>query len=652
MPRPARTQPVTISTARTPRNQIKKAERTFWWGEPIESDPGNSKVHEKVCDAAKWLDRETGWRNDRRAEWRRYYEGIDTSGLSATERMYLGAFGEDQPLTVNAVAAVADAFVAKVAKQRPRPLVMTMGGDYKMRKRGQGMVKVLAGEFYENDAYEQGPEAALDMAQLGDGFLQVYMRHGRVAYERVLSDHLLVDDYEAERGYRFVRQKFKLVNVHKEVLKAKHPRASDIIQGAEVLRTSATDHYSQSELSDMCTVVEAWHLPSGPDAKDGRHVMAVSTGTLGYVPYAWPEFPFARFSLNKQSKGYWAQGVVTAIEGLQLELYRLLAKVSEHYGVGAAKWLVHQNTQLNDADWDDGAHKGIAWEGPERPFYIAPPPIHPAYMQQAEWIFGMMFDRIGLSRTTAHGEIPRGLQASGEALRTYYDVETDRWSLTSQGYERAFVQLAKLTFRAIEDWTAKGHKYAVVSVGDRDLELVDWANVHLDRDNYRVQIFNTNFLPATPAGKIAAIGELLDRGLLDPQYALQLLSYSDLEAATRLALAPLEDAQRIVERVLEEAHYEEPNDLSDLKLLAKIGHSQALRAREDGYSEEGIAALEQLVGRALQKVQATQVQVPSAIGGGPGPLSQSMGAPPQSAPGGALSPAMGAPSPSPVMPAL
>src|SRR3990167_2162274 len=215
MPRTQPPKPQTFRTARTPRNPARTPDRTFWWTAPVEKKPADSKAYEKVCDAARWLDQETGWRNTRRALWRRYYEGLDTSGLTALERIYLGAFGEDQPLTVNAVAAVVDAFVAKIAKNRPRPLVMTLGGDYKMRKRGEGMVKVLAGEFYAQDAYEQGPEAALDMAQVGDGFLQVFMRHGQIAYERVLSDHLLVDDYEADRGYRFVRQKIKTTLVHK-----------------------------------------------------------------------------------------------------------------------------------------------------------------------------------------------------------------------------------------------------------------------------------------------------------------------------------------------------------------------------------------------------------------------------------------------------
>ncbi len=590
--------------ARTPRNPLKTPDRVFWWQTPRESNLDDSKIHEKVCEAARWLDRETGWRNERRERWRRYYEGLDYSDLTATERMYLGAFGEGTPLTVNATEMVVDAWHAKIAKQKPRPIVMTMGGNYKARKRAQGKAKVLAGEFYENDAFEQGAEASLDCAQVGDGFLQVAIKHGKVRYDRTLAECLLVDDYEARFGYRNVRQLIKCSNVHKEIVKSWRPDLAEKIDSAECIRLSDSEGLTQSQVSDMVTVVEAWHLDSGGDANDGRYVMAITTATLADKPYKHPDFPFARFSFGKRSRGFWHKGIVMATEGITLEIYRLLAKVSEHYGVGAAKFLLEQATHINEADLDDSAHGFIRWDGRVEPKFIAPPPINPAYMDQFDRLLNLAFESIGLSKLSSQGTLPPGLdRGSGEALRTYYDIDTDRWSLSSQGYERAFVQLAKLTFRAIQDYTATGKKYAVVSVGDRDLELVDWDEVRLDDDKYRVQIFNTSFLPSTPAGQIAAITELLDRGLIEPIYALQLLRFSDLESVTRLALAPLEDAQRLVEEVLDSGEYQEPDEASDLALIAKIGHSQALRAKEDGYPETNIEALRLFVARSKVKSQ-------------------------------------------------
>ena len=40
-------------------------------------------------------------------------------------------------------------------------------------------------------------------------------------------------------------------------------------------------------------ITDGWHLPSGKDADDGRHVVAVDTGALIDEPWERPEFPAA-----------------------------------------------------------------------------------------------------------------------------------------------------------------------------------------------------------------------------------------------------------------------------------------------------------------------------------------------------------------------
>ena len=46
----------------------------------------------------------------------------------------------------------------KMAKNRPKPLFLTSGGDYKLIRKAKKLTKFCDGIFYENEAYKLGPE--------------------------------------------------------------------------------------------------------------------------------------------------------------------------------------------------------------------------------------------------------------------------------------------------------------------------------------------------------------------------------------------------------------------------------------------------------------------------------------------------------------
>ncbi|NIN93987.1 MAG: hypothetical protein GTN93_02720, partial [Anaerolineae bacterium] len=58
-----------------------------------------------------------------------------------------------------------------------------------------------------------------------------------------------------------------------------------------------------------------------------------------------------------------------------------------------------------------------------------------------------------------------------------------------------------------------------------------------DEDQYEMQVYPTSLLPTTPAGKLATVTEMLDKGLIPKEHALKLLSFPDVEAVVTLETA-------------------------------------------------------------------------------------------------------------------
>jgi hypothetical protein len=78
-------------------------------------------------------------------------------------------------------------------------------------------------------------------------------------------------------------------------------------------------------IADLVMVREAWHLPSGPEADDGAHIVTIDEHALGPME-KWEKqfFPFARFRWCPRLYGFWSQGGAEQIQGIQTEINGLL----------------------------------------------------------------------------------------------------------------------------------------------------------------------------------------------------------------------------------------------------------------------------------------------------------------------------------------
>ena len=536
----------------------------------------------------------------------------------------------------NIVQSGIDTLVSKQAKNKPKPLFLTSGGDWKTQRKAKKLDKFVDGIFYENDVYSLNNEIRRDAYVFGDGLVQVFPLHGRVKFERVMASDLLVDWVEALDGSP--RQLHRPKNVDRDVLCDLYPKRETEIRNARSISAELAGTYQN--VADQITVVESWHLPSGPDAGDGIHTINIISVTadgslvgVNLLDEEWKKdfFPFAQRRWNKRLKGHWSQGIPEQIEGTQLELNKLLWMMSRSYHM-AGTFKIWLKTGSKVPKGHINNEIGTVIVGDEKPEYLLCPPVLPEHIQRVKDLRADGFDQIGISQLSAAAQKPAGLD-SGKALRTYNDIESERFMSDGQEEERFVLQLGKLTVDCAIDIYKDKKSYDVRVPGRKFIQTIDWKDIALEPDGFILKMFPVSSLPTDPSGRLAYIQERIQSGMLDPVTGRRLMDFPDDEQQETLANAQEEWINMALEKIVDDNEYTPPEPEMDLKLAKWFCLMYIAQGYVIGLPEERLANL-RLWNSALDNLEAKALPppMPAPMAGPPGggaPQAAPM-APPQS----------------------
>jgi len=515
-------------------------------------------------------------------------------------------------ITYNLVQSVVDTITAKTVKNRPKPYFLTSGGDYRQQRKAKKLNRFVEGLFHELNIREIGPMAFRDAAVWGDGIVHVFAKDGRVAWERVIPSELYVDEVEGFYGSPRQMHRVKMLD-RLVVLEAFPEHAAKIWEAKATSQDRASDVQS---VSDQIPVAESWHLPSGPDAKYGRHIISASTVVLLDEPYTRDTFPFARMKWSKRLWGYWSMGVVEQIQNQQTELNKLLWLVQRSYHLmGSFKiWMTHDSKIATEHLNND---IGSIIRGNTAPQYLTPQVVPAEYYAHIERIVKMAYDQAGVSMLSATSEKPAGLD-SGKALREYGDIESDRFQVIGQAYENFHLDLARLSIDVVRDIVgekAKRHEaksFVVKSSAARFLNEIDWKDIDLRDDAYVMQVFPISSLPNDPAGRLQTVQEYAQAGFLDQRAAKKLLNFPDLEAEDSLSSAIEERIEASMEAIMDGDKYIPPDPFVDLALARQMALQYYNQAAKDGAEESKLDLFRTYIGQidALEAAAAPPAPPP------------------------------------------
>lgn len=516
-------------------------------------------------------------------------------------------------ISYNVCQSTVDTVTAKIAKNKPRPYFLTSGGDYKVQRKAKKLTKFVDGLFYENEMYALGTQIFRDAAIWGTGIVKVFNSNGRVKVERALLSELYVD--EVEGFYGSPRQLHQVRNVDRQVLIDCFPKSAAKIREAN---RATPDSRSMDNVSDQVTVCESWHLPSGPEAKDGLHVIVINNAVLHVEYYNKDFFPFACFHWSKRLHGYWGQGLIEQIQNIQLEINKLLWVIQRSmHLMGSFKILAENGSKIVKAHLDNDIGTIINYTGTP-PTYVTPPIVAPEVYAHLQTLKNAAYEQAGISQLSAAAKKPDGLN-SGKALREYNDIESDRFMTIGQAFERFFLDVAKLGISEARSIYGKDEDFSVKVPGKKFIETIRWEEVDLAEDEYVMKCYPVSSLPQDPAGRLQTIQEYAQAGFLNPREARRLLDFPDLEQIENLANAQEERIHEILEAIVdwdmdkEDNPYEAPEPYYNLDLCQELALQYYAEGKCSNLEEEKLDLIRQFIDQCnMLREKAMEPQEPAA----------------------------------------
>lgn len=526
-------------------------------------------------------------------------------------------------LSVNVIKSCCDTATARIAKSKPRAFVLPTKGDSRLKRKCKNLTKFLDGAMVAACVYANGEDVFRDSTIYGTGALVLRDRDDEVTSEVVKVDELIID--QVNGMYDRPTEIHIEHPVPRAELLARFPEAEKEIEEARMSWRGDMSFMSQQ---DMVMTVETWRLSPKPGDGNGRHVYCICNKTLVDEPWTKDYIPVYRFHWTPPTYGPFGDGIAHDLEGKQWMIANILRDLAESIRMFAIPrvWVdslsdVSQHTITNEVSVNK-------YSG-QPPVFSTPAAAAPDVYAFLQWLIDDCYKEEGLSQMSAQSEKPAGLN-SGVAMRTYQDVETQRFAVVGQRWERWYMAVAEGIVDLTSDIHARGKKISVKVPGRGFIETVDWKDVSLKKDQYDVQIWPTNILPETPEGKLQAIQEWTSSGFMPRDVAIGQMNMPILNDWVDDETAARDNVEMCLSSIIDKGRYMAPDPVSNIELCVSMAQSAYLRAQYDELEPHKVTMLERFLTDSLQqqKNRNDQAAAAAAPPAGAGPIVGQAPAPP------------------------
>lgn len=548
-------------SVKTKASTQAKPQGYMWWKANTKTELCN-----QVLDTVAYLKMNQQDRARQASVWARMYGNMPLgnfigSGLSS--KNVVNPTPIDRP-TMNLIQSCVDTLCSRLTQSKPRPVFLTDNGKSKQRSLAKQLNQFILGEFHETKTYEKGELVLRDSAIIGSGVLKVFTtKDNKVGVERVLATELYVDPNDAYYGEPRCIYHIKLVD--RTVLQDFFPKYRSDVSKAEQAYPDDSGE-SQRTVSDQVMLVESWRLPSSPDAQDGRHVIACTAGILCDEEYDKPTFPFVFMHYNPRLVGLWSQGLTEQLSGTQIEINKILITISKSISlVGVPRIFLEDGSKIVKAQINNEIGSIITFRGTPPIFNVAECVPQELYAQLQRLIdYG--YQQSGVSALSATSQKPQGLN-SGQAIRTYDDLQSDRFATLAKRYEQFYKNLAYKIIEEACDIVEETGEYETVYPGKDGTQRIELPDAQeLISNPYVIQCYDESFLPKDPAGRRQTVVEDMQAGIISADEGRRLLNYPDLEQEDKLKFAGEERILKMLDDIVEDGKYTPPDPYTNIDL--------------------------------------------------------------------------------------
>lgn len=590
------------------------------------------------------------------------YEGRPLSSVGTTRGLEHLRQRRQSSANFNLARSMVDTATARLTKRRPMPCISADDAGWTEKLFAKRVSRILRRKMGGSSIERQNPDVIRDMIIRGDGVWKVIRNGGDVDVDRIPIFELVYDPREAYYANTLPRTLAHHRPMSRDVLCAMFPEHVDEIMQAATFRRADmwTQHaYQGVTFADHVEVAEAWHLPSGAKARDGQHIIAIRGCTLMRKAWKRQRYPIIRTHWSAPIRGFRGHGLVEDLAGIQAKINDILRDAQENlWWSSSLKIFVPRGAGINKHHLRARNPIAIEYDG-ALPTFSAGEGVSQVSIQILTLLFDKAYELSGISQMSAASKSTLGSNASGKALDTMEDIQSDRFAQVESGYMTSRVELGQgIVDEArsmYEECSGEDDEYPTFDECPEPMDKDDlapwirdneWDKVRIDEGDFTLTMEPINFLPDTRAGKLSFVAEMSKAGLIpDPTMTADLFDEPDIAKMNRSTLGPKHNIDRALEGIADPS-VPMLDLLPDSSWNLPLAILMAKGERNDAQSHPNCPpeVLERFDAFLQECKRLTKL---AEIGGAaslPGMQAAAMGASPNAAD---VLPAMGAPMPAP-----
>lgn len=593
-----------------PKEKYERKVEGKWWG--VEE-----RIHEHVWPLYEQMKKQQSFRSSMNLKFARLYENMELVGLKAGQhsRVTDPKMFMTNRVTYNVIKSCIDSATSKISKMKPRPVYLTDNGNWLLQQKAKRLNQFILGMFDQigtgqgddKTMYGLGRQNFRDACVFGEGVTYIYECDGKIKAERNLSEELIVD--EVEGMYRTPRQMHRHRYVSREVLLDKYGSDNKAFKAIKELAAIDEMRDGIHNTSDMVETLESWHLPSGKDAKDGKHILTIENYDLLVEDYKDNFFPFLIQRWSQRLLGFYGMGLAEELAGIQLEINKLLRTIqqSQHLMAVPQVWVEYQSKTITKKL--DNKIGGIKYYSGRPPVSIVPQAMSSEVYQHLETLYRRAYEITGISLLSATSQKPSGLD-SAVALREYKDTESERFATQEASYEMWYIEAAEMIRKLCRRMTEEGREPTVIFRDGVTTKTIKFSDVDIPDDQISVQPYPANLLPKEPAGRLAAVQELTQGGFYTKEEALDLLEFPDVAKVNKVKLGPRNVVISTIETMIEENKYIPPEPFMNLMFAREYAQDYYSNGKAEGMPEERLELLRRFMAQVTKLINESQAPAP------------------------------------------
>lgn len=573
------------------------------------------QICDHVVDIVGKLEQDHQERCDANLDFMRMYGNRNYAQLGTSSSLFKGSSAglrrDPSAMRLNVAQSQVDTITSKIGRNKPRPLYLTRQGDYMLRRKAKKLGDSMEGLFMELKLYDIMPRVFADACIMDLGVLKIFRSGDSLKVERCFTNHLFWDLDEAL--YAEPRSLFQKMETHKSALLYQFPEKAQAIEQATMDNSYGPETEDEQQ---MVTCLEAWHLPTAPDAKDGRHVICIDGATLLDEEWTYDRFPFVFLRWSDPVLGFSGVSLVEQLEPVQREINSLLIRIQQSMALMSSPYFfVPIGSKVSPNHLRNAPGTILMYAGQQPPVAYVPQAMSGEVYNHLDRLLQRAYEISGISELSATGRKPSGLD-SGVALRIYTDLETERHMLTAQRYEQAFMDTASWFMDWAEEIIDEGGDMTVRTMRAKGFDSTSFRDVRMAQDEYQLTAFPISLLPSTPAGRIQTVQELINMGVISEREQItKLLDYPDLASVTHWFETAENDIEWRISKILDESEYVAPDPMMNLELARSRMQLAYLEALQQDVEQEKLEMM-------LTFITEAQALIDQATPEAMGPMAQ------------------------------